>query len=1209
MASNASGDYRLFRYYEGLCSSGDFPKEIARVLALGVKTEGIKDIDGSVITQPTVLMNKNWDIVYPTPDAGYDIDDPTTSEFNRKIDNQVSKISDTVILKTTTTPREIDTDKLDDLTIDSDINKNALTMYLEIYHPTYIADPEEYPLDCERKGIIPKLITKDMYQGPYRNTAATEEYIYMSSVCKVTIKDDTTVGSVDYTTYDDCDNIVTKINSALGNSTIATPSTNNMPPVSCTITAAYLSKIKQNDAQLYELILDTLDGGEGIEPKDYTLLDNVSIEITRENDIFTLNMIGTKKLTEYVIPAGQMYTVAKTPIEGLCPEFYMDGIYIPLEITKFHTDGKTIYFDEDVTFEATTDGLLVVRYEFEQSVSSIITERTTFLNNHYVLMRLFDRINEEGTGPMENVYNANGEVTQINSHVSPWSKLSWYRDFEEIMVDSIDADIGTNNIHDGTLWVPLETVGLNADTKIRYWINTNNDRFALIVMGNPSLDYEKDRHLISACYCGKIDSFDNSINDTAGNFALFTSSSTEPCNTVLKTEQMMHEVPAFSFTMSDTNPPSDVNVASLKTFLSKGASEGYVWSSAYVNGQNTYYIQLNDKKYFNRKVWPSYVVCDSSTGAPRTSYRTAFRRNFIMNGGKSDLMEITINPEDTTLTGNLTIYVVFSYFQEKYVITSGVTRDIFGNVVGVDKVNDYGQNTSDGVTSVSMYHTRSKAYYQRHHMLFATTEEYMSKVMYGKSSYTGEYYADRIKITHSNDGPRGTLSGLLVIDSSSLYALDELVINKDFEKDPEQLEETFVYFPITAPFSPLSDSPNSRYGFAIKKEEVEPPYADEKKILKIAANELGTLCANWDPVSEDLDGMADHPPAPSDKTRNECSVYWEIVKDTAWYGTEDNKGEYIPVKLAVKNTSEYSGDEEHQIERDGNLMLDKGADKCDIAGTYSHVKVITDFLTDDDEAALSATARTDTDGTNIAGEGSYLMYGISDTEVMEMNVGAHIRAVLDDQCISKREVFYYNIEGVPYTDNIDYAAYEADAEHQIVLEDAAPDKFLMMYLVKAERDVSGLSEDKDPNDPAVRKECPLKFIIQKFACAPLKHSGNRNELLQYPCAINILTLGGKGVYMVSIDGAYVQDGKQLEYLNTSILYDSTIKIECIGEEGYKIKQVDIYSPHNANETPIYTFKASDADHPIQQDTTSGNDYIEIANVKEDMQIKAIFQSV
>ena len=77
-------------------------------------------------------------------------------------------------------------------------------------------------------------------------------------------------------------------------------------------------------------------------------------------------------------------------------------------------------------------------------------------------------------------------------------------------------------------------------------------------------------------------------------------------------------------------------------------------------------------------------------------------------------------------------------------------------------------------------------------MMFTTTEEYMSKVMYGKSMYTNEYYADRIKVTHGNDGPRGMLNDMLVIDNSSLYPFDELVINKDFEKDPEEYEEPYV---------------------------------------------------------------------------------------------------------------------------------------------------------------------------------------------------------------------------------------------------------------------------------------------------------------------------------------------------------------------------------------------------------------------------------
>ena len=40
-----------------------------------------------------------------------------------------------------------------------------------------------------------------------------------------------------------------------------------------------------------------------------------------------------------------------------------------------------------------------------------------------------------------------------------------------------------------------------------------------------------------------------------------------------------------------------------------------------------------------------------------------------------------------------------------------------------------------------------------------------------------------------------------------------------FEKNPDECEETFVYFPITAPYSPLSDSPNATDGLAIKKQE------------------------------------------------------------------------------------------------------------------------------------------------------------------------------------------------------------------------------------------------------------------------------------------------------------------------------------------------------------------------------------------------------
>ena len=115
MAANANSEYKVFKYYEGMCSSSDFPKEIAKVLALGVKSKAVKDIDGKVLEEPFVYRTKNWDIVYPEPDSNLNIDinNLTTDEYKAKIENQVNKISDTVILKTDTTPKDIDTEYMD----------------------------------------------------------------------------------------------------------------------------------------------------------------------------------------------------------------------------------------------------------------------------------------------------------------------------------------------------------------------------------------------------------------------------------------------------------------------------------------------------------------------------------------------------------------------------------------------------------------------------------------------------------------------------------------------------------------------------------------------------------------------------------------------------------------------------------------------------------------------------------------------------------------------------------------------------------------------------------------------------------------------------------------------------------------------------------------------------------------------------------------
>ena len=1146
MAVNVNNvERKMFKFYEGLCSSSDFTKEIAKVLALGVRTEAIRDVDNNVLEEPLILMSKNWDIVYPAPDASlnFESENLTIEEYKQKIANQVSKISDTVILKTTTTPKELDFDELDDLTVDADSNKSSLTMYLELYKPAYIANPEEYPLDCERKGIIPKLITKKMYENSLKTEHSAEDNIY--TICTeengMLIKqDDQTTGSIELN-YSDCDMYVSKINDIYKSTSFSIP-TNIGTSTFIDINSIYLAKIKQNDADLYNLILNTLNSNEGIEPKVYSLLDSLTIEITKETDLYVIKFQGTKKLNTYTIPRGTVYKAQHVATGNLIPEFCLNGIYTPIESSLYVSSETQIIFNDNISFEASTEGVLVVRYMYETSGQEPISDRVTLLNNHYILMRLFDNINEEQNGPMDNVYNASGELIQTNSHISPWSKLSWYRDFEEIMVDTIDSDISITNINDGTLLVPLETAGLNADTKMRYWINTNNDRFSLIVMGNPSLDYERDRHLISGCYCGRIDSFDNSINDTAGNFALFTSSSTEPCNTVLNVEKAIYEMQNYNLTKSEVDNDS-YNKDDFNDFIKK-CPKGVACT-----GLQEYYIQLADKTYFNREEWPKYVIVNN-LGEPVTGLMSAYKREFIVENGKSNVLRLFIDPSHIDFDSSCTIYISYSYYQEKNIITSGVSRDVFGNVIDVDKVKDYGLNTSDGVTSIMMYHTRSKAYYQKHHMLFATTEEYMSKVMYGKSSYTGEYYADRIKVTHGNDGPRGTLSDLLVIDSESLYALDELVINKEFKKDPEQYEETFVFFPITAPYSPLSDSPNARYGLAIKKQEIEPQYTDDMILLKLAMQSLTTFTEHWRNIESNI--------YPRD-TVDECSIYWNIVPNSAWIGDKNTPTDVSPVQLAVVNTSEYQGDLTMPISPVAGVVLNQGAIKGDKTSSYLKISGFT------------------------AEDGEIISYGISSTPIDSFGTGAQFKVVLYDGT-EENEAFEYNIDGVPYVADI---GSEIPA-NDIKIANASPEKYLILYSVK-----ESIVTEENASEPS--KIGTKQYIITKFACIPLKDaSKDDNWLLQYPCSFNAYIEGGKGSMMY---------GKKLvKSISDSVEYSGSIEIPLIPADGYKIGAVTIINAADSSTMQtINTFETI---------TVDGVQYngIKLDNVSKDLQIKVLFET-
>jgi uncharacterized protein YjdB len=187
---------------------------------------------------------------------------------------------------------------------------------------------------------------------------------------------------------------------------------------------------------------------------------------------------------------------------------------------------------------------------------------------------------------------------------------------------------------------------------------------------------------------------------------------------------------------------------------------------------------------------------------------------------------------------NLNMTYTFSYYTEYSVQTGGVKRDRFGNPVAAILDTTYGKNTANGITDFAMYATFTKDYFQRHFFMFASTEEYMQKELYGKSSYTGEYFADRIKVVHSSEGPRGILSGMITIDTSSLYPFDELIVNKDFEKYKDKPEELYIYLPVTAPYCPFANSPNGRHGIGILKDIKYPVPVTDEQIVDFAIAEL-----------------------------------------------------------------------------------------------------------------------------------------------------------------------------------------------------------------------------------------------------------------------------------------------------------------------------------------------------------------------------------
>ena len=1195
MAKNSANKYRKFRYYEGVCSSGDFLKELAKVLSLGVKNDSIKDDDGNLV-QGSPIRDLNWDIVYPLVDRNFDpgngdIKLDTRDNYNvgvqmleadkyiEKLNNQINQITDKVVLRTTSTLKEISEDTIDDLSVSGDSEMAQHTMYVEFVKPKYLANPEDYPLDVEEYGITPQCITKEMYKNAltskipviYTLSNLLEEgYDPLSSTTKNFITKETQKEYVDRLSnayakdelFGD-GGVLENLQSILGVTNLY--DVFPIPIPNSRTTQVFLNKTQLNTLKyitpdLYEFICSICGLKYSFTEKDYDAINDMTLKVTLYGDSdYYVTLTYEKEVTIYTLNPSKDFDVKEEfehdGISEIKLELYSEGRYIPIpkkyisSITINETGAKLTMSDkafkfcpEKVVDENINYGEVVIRFSYKNDFvfngleSFSITDSVEIENNHYCIIRMFDNPNTDFSGPDPNIVDSNGNVTITNSHASPWSKLSWYQDFEEIAVDSIDEDSGNSSISDGNVTVPLITPGLTSDTRLSYWINTNNDRFSLIVMGNPALDYTRERHLISSCYIGTIDSFENSINDVSGNFALYTSSSTVPCKTVIEPyDTYYHMNRDFNNSLYVTsNSEREANIEAYKhnSELINGAYEVLKASS---NGFDVYYVSLPNNIFFIEDEIPRYMILDkddnpillrgtSEDAEDAVFYDTvAYRRfNFSSTDDKPRTVELYVNPLPSNAKK---ILFNFGYYEERFTITSGITKDAFGNVLEVANVDDYGINTSDGTLSVSMYHTRSKAYYQKHHFLFATTEEFMSKVLYGKSSYTGEYYADRVKITHGNDGPRGMLSDVLVIDSSSLYPKDELVINKDFSKAEDELEETFMYFPVTAPYSPLADGPNARYGFALKKAEKEPSYADDEKILDIAESELNVRMGNIRVVK--------NPVKLPQQTDNGCNIYWSVVtgENKNWIEDKDNiASSQIEIKYPGGATKKFVG--RKYAANNVDIVVDGFEQGKEVESMPNKINVTTvakgSNKTVDFKSEIDISVAEFTPNSSI----NKVFYGYSDSEIRTLRGGTVLTSIIDDGTNEEDRYHEYafnefytdihdeiSLDGIKTDDKISNFTQE--------IYNAHPDKYLNIFFT------CNSDEPVYENTDIYNKE------IKSFISIPLhyEHSLDDNDqyavgksyfdLLQYPCSVTLYTSG-------------VTDNNEQGILNNGSLYNRVV---------------------------------------------------------------------
>ena len=821
---------RIYKYLEGTTSADTVLKDLTKIMCTAVRTKEIKE-GGKVIKNPEVIINRNWDVVYPKADKfSEDLRDImdwsrlTPEEFVKKVIHQTGKITDTVILKTTTTKKKIEESNQTDtlIGIEDELNVDSIDMYVELYKPKFLIDTEQYPADCERSGIVPYVRTKDIFKE-YLKTEEIKSTDLNSHCINQGIKGvsksykTNTVSNprdINLVNTSGAQAVKSFFNSC-GYPGFVIGSSSDNYSTKMTITRSDMD-ILFNKSNIPDTVKELFMSLSFPNKNEYKI--DIEIYHSWSQGSYTLSARAERKIDVYTYSSGTTIDIPDSA------NVFVDTVSIVKEfngvqtiVGSFSVDKSTKKIIVNSSFENIPEqhGNLCLIGTYKKMGNQNELGQKVLPNNHHIFIRMFDQLNPEGNGPIPVTYDEYGNAVNI-SNTSVFSKMSWYQDFEEVLLDELDDTPGESDVTKGIANLPVETPGLNGGTKFQFFINTNNDRTLLTLVGNPSLDFADNRSLIANCYIGQIESFKNSINDTAGNFALYTSSSTIPCmSSLLKTS------------------------ISLNDKMTVGIGDGTT---------NRYPCSLPQDRKFDKQAKHTATITDATSGSVTTlTIGNGFNIQYdSTNPNKAEIAFLSGTPLGST------IELQYFYKEEKIKTVSGVTRDMMGNVILTQYPETYGLNTATGVIDVSMLHTRSKAYFQRHAFLFGTTEEYMSKKMYGKSAYTGEYYADKIKIVHGIDGQRGMLQDMLVLDRSSLGPNDELVVNKDFKDSLRDPEETYVFFPVTTSYSPFSSSPNATYGIAIKKEVKEPKPEDDKEAVDRAFEDIDLVVGNLYNLTSDI---------------------------------------------------------------------------------------------------------------------------------------------------------------------------------------------------------------------------------------------------------------------------------------------------------------------------------------------------------------------